>query len=402
MTDQASRKIVIVGGGIAGVRAAEAARKASPSTGIALIHDEPGLPYNRLNLTLMIAGEVSPDEMEYKSLAWYEEKRISHTHDSVTAIHRDSRTLALKKNGSVNYDALVLATGANPFIPPIPGAEKPGVTALRTLAQSRDILSSVRDGTGCVCIGGGLLGIELAVGLSKRGAKVTILEGAEHLLSRQLAPPASAIVKSRMEALGLAVRCGVKVTGVAGDTKATGVALGSGEILDADMVLISAGVRPNVKLAADCGLDVGRGVKVDDSMATNDPSIFAAGDVAEHNGIVYGLWPPAMEQGRVAGANAAGGSESFKEIPPSSFLKVVGLDVFSIGDFMGEGAKVIEKQDGNNYARLVLRDGILVGANLVGDTTAALPIKSAVSKGGPVAENERLLNIFPELASAHE
>jgi nitrite reductase (NADH) large subunit len=396
--------LVIVGGGIAGVTAAAAARDVSPEVKIVMIHDEPGLPYNRLNLTLMIAGEVSPDELEYKASAWYDEKRIEHIHDSVTGIDRASKTITLKEKGKMNYGALVLATGASPFIPPIPGVEKTGVTTLRTLAQAKEILSNVRDGTRCVCIGGGLLGIELAVGLSKQGGKVTILEGADWLLSRQLAPRASAILKSRIEVLGLKILCGAKVTGIIGNGKVSGVSLATGEKIEAEMVLISAGVRPNMRLAMDCGLETEKGVKVDDRMATSDPAIFAAGDVTEHKGVVYGLWPAAMEQGKVAGANAAGGAKTFEGIPASAFLKVVGVDVFSTGDFMpkDEKARIIEKENNSNYVRLAIRDGILIGANLVGDTTAALPIKSAVSKATPVSGNERLLKLFPELASFPE
>jgi nitrite reductase (NADH) large subunit len=350
----------------------------------------------------MIAGEVSPDEMEYKPLVWYDDNRIEHIHDSVTGIDRASKTVTFKGAGKKNYDTLVLATGASPFIPPIPGVEKAGVTGLRTLTQAKDILAGIKNGTRCVCIGGGLLGIELAVGLAKRGARVTILEGFGWLLPRQLAPKASSILKSRIESLGLKVMCGVKVAKIEGDEKVTGVSLESGEMLEAGMVLISAGVRPSMKLAANCSLEIGKGVKVDDRMATSDPAIFAAGDVTEHNGIVYGLWPAAMEQGKVAGTNAAGGNAEFKGIAPSAFLKVVGVDVFSIGDFMGEGARIIERHAGDNYARLVVRDSKLVGANLVGDTTAALPIKSAVSKAESVTGNERLLKLFPELANHPE
>ena len=189
----------------------------------------------------------------------------------------------------MNYDALVIATGASPFIPPIPGVEKAGVTGLRTLAQAKDILAGMKAGTKCACIGGGLLGIELAVGLAKRGGHVTILEGFSWLLPRQLAPRASAILKSRIESLGLKVMCGVKVASIMGNERVTGVSLESGETLEAGMVLISAGVRPNMGLATGCGLETRKGVKVDDDMATSDPAIFAAGDVTEHAGIIYGL-----------------------------------------------------------------------------------------------------------------
>ncbi len=401
---QRASNIVIVGGGVAGVMAADAARSASNDASIIIIHDEPGLPYNRLNLTRMIASEVSPDELELKKSSWYDDKKIEHIHDTVISIERVGKEIVMKGAGRMRYDTLVLATGANPFVPPIPGADIPGVSPLRTLAQAKDILAMVKPGTRCVCIGGGLLGIELAAGLSKRGGSVTILEGSEWLLKRQLAPRGSAMLRSKLSEMGIEVKCGAKVKEITGDSVVSGVALDSGEVLDAEMVLISAGVRPNLSLAKDAGLETGKGVKVDDRMQTSDPAIFAAGDVTEHREVVYGLWPAAMEQGRVAGANAASGSKTFGGMPPSAFLKVVGVDVFSIGQFMpeDESAKIIEKEDGGNYARLAIKDGKLIGANLVGDTTAALPIKVAVSKATPVSGNEKLLKLFPELVSAGE
>lgn len=392
-------RIVIVGGGVAGVMAAEAARAADSNASIILMHDEPGLPYNRLNLTRMIAGEVSPDELELKKAAWYAEKRIKHVHGTVEAVHRGPRELALSGGSKVGYDALVLATGANPFVPPIPGADLPGVMTLRTLAQAKDILARVSDGTRCVCIGGGLLGIELGAGLARRGGSVTILEGTGGVLSRQLAPPGSAVLRKGIEALGLAIRCNAKVSKIEAGN-AMRVLLEGGDALEADLVLISAGVRPNIAMAQACGLEVGRGLKVDDGMRTSDPAIFAAGDVTEHRGQTYGLWPIAMEQGKVAGANAAGGAKAFTGAAPSAFLKVVGVDVFSIGQFMpADGsARVVEREAPGKYARLVVKDGKVQGANLVGDVEPALTVKAAVEKALPIGSNQRLLRFFPELS----
>jgi nitrite reductase (NADH) large subunit len=394
------KRIIIVGGGVAGVMAAEAARAKDPDAVIMLINDEPVLPYNRLNLTRMIAGEVQPDDMGLKKPAWYAERGIDLTHGQAIAIHRGLKEVEMAGGCRMRYDALVLATGANPFVPPIPGADLPFVSTLRTLAQATDMLATVRAGTRCVCIGGGLLGLELGAGLAKRGARVTILEGTAGLLSRQLASPASAVLREAIEAIGLSIMCNAKVGAIEQHGASGRVMLDGAEPLEADMVPISAGVRPNTSLASACGLEVGRGLKVDDSMRTGDPAIFAAGDVTEHRGQTYGLWQPAMEQGKVAGANAAGGGLTFRGVAPSAFLKVVGVDVFSIGDFMpGQpGAKVFEQSGAGKYARVAVLQGKVIGANLVGDTAAALTLKAAVERGLPVCGNQRLLDAFPGLA----
>jgi nitrite reductase (NADH) large subunit len=344
---------------------------------------------------------MAQEELELNPEGWYAERRISRIHDRVTRIGPGKKQLKLMSGRDKDYTKLILAVGSNPFVPTIPGSNLDGVTTLRTLSQAREIIARVKPQASCVCIGGGLLGIELAAGLRKRGANVTVLEGFGWLLPRQLAPKAGAVLKSKIESMGIRVLCGAKVAAIQGSTHATGVVLESGEVLVADLVLISAGVRPNITLALEAGLTVDKGLRVDDRMQTSDPSIFAAGDVTEHGGTVYGLWHAAMEQGRVAGANAAGGSEIFKGMAPSAFLKVVGLDVFSIGDFMPKDpeARTVEKVSGDSYSLLAVRDGILIGANLVGDISAAMAAKAAVTKGQPVKDNARLLKMFPELES---
>lgn len=399
--NMANLRIVIIGGGIAALAAAEAARDTSGEADITLIHREPSLPYNRMNLTRYIAGEIAVGELNLRDADWYAKRKIETVHGTAVSLDRESHVVTLENTTQLRYDRLITATGSAPFIPPIPGAEKEGVTALRTLADADAILQRANPGIRAVCIGGGLLGIELAAGLNRHGAKITVLEGYGWLLPRQLAPQASAVLKLKIEILGVSVRCGVKVAGILGNSEVTGIKFESGETLDADAVLISAGVRPNVAVPKGAGLDVGKGLSVDDRMATSDPDIFGAGDVTEHRGVVYGLWQPAMEQGKVAGINAAGGSATFKGMAPSAFLKVVGIDVFSIGDFMPEGDNVnlIEKAEGGTYSLLAIRDGILVGANLVGDVSAAITVKNAVTNAGPVLGNPRLLELFPELAS---
>ncbi|MDD4308719.1 MAG: FAD-dependent oxidoreductase [Thermoplasmata archaeon] len=391
--------IIIIGGGIAGVTAAEAARGVSNEARIVLIHDEPGLPYNRLNLTRLIAGDVEPDKLEINSPGWYQENRIEHMHARVERIIPGEKKIGLSTGVEMVFDRLVIASGANPFVPPIPGADLKNVFTLRTVVQAGEIIRQVKQGSRCVCIGGGLLGIELAAGLNRRGAKVTVLEASDWMLSRQLAPPASAFLRKRLEGLGLSVICGAKVKGISGSDAASGVLLGDGRTLAADLVLISAGVRPNTQLAAEAGIAAGKGITVDGRMATSMDNIFAAGDVAEHEGKTYGLWPIAMEQGRIAGANAAGGSEEFRGVAPSAFLKVVGVDIFSIGAFMpeDESVRIYEEEKAESYLRIAVKGGLVIGCNLLGNISAAQLVRRAIDSKTPLGQNQKLLDRVPGL-----
>ena len=396
----AERKIIIIGGGIAGLTAADAARSASPGAGVTMVHKEPDLPYNRLNLTRLIAGEIEESTLTLHDASWYSENRIEPVCGDVLAINPAERQITLKSGKALEYSSLVIATGASPFLPPIPGVDKSRVMTLRTIGDARKILGSVREGTKCVCIGGGLLGIELAAGLRKRGASVAILENSEWILSRQLVKPAGTLLRERIEELGIEVHCSAEVKQILGTTAAEDVLLESGERLEAELVAISAGVRPNTALAAACGLSVGRGLKVDDRMATSDPNIYAAGDVAEYEGQTFGLWPIAMSQGAVAGANAAGADEIYRATPPPAFLKVVGVDVFSIGDFMPKdsASSIFDMTGSGTYLSLTVKSGTLTGANMVGDISTAQLVKRAIEGKTPKDQNQKLLGRFPGLA----
>ena len=231
---------------------------------------------------------------------------------------------------------------------------------------------------------------------------MTVLEGFDWLLPRQLARPAATLLQSHLERLGMDVRCGVKLEEVLGDEDVVEVRLASGIELPADLVLLAVGIRPNSYLGRLSGLDVGRGVIVDDRMQTSDERIFAAGDVAEHRGVLYGLWPSSYAQGVIAGSNAAGGELEFQGLPPSNRIKVLEVDLFSIGVFQPTDAsyRVIEEQRGETYARLVCRDGQLVGANLFGDTSLAGEVKTAVEQGTQIRElPASLLERFSDLTA---
>jgi nitrite reductase (NADH) large subunit len=389
-------RIVVVGGGVAGLMAAEAARRHAPQATVKLVCKEPDAPYHRLNLTRLLAGEIGEPELALHPAEWYAEQRIELVFGDVARIERDEHAVALRDGTRLGFDRLVLTSGAHPFIPPIPGTAREGVYALRTKAQASSILARVRPGTPCVCVGGGLLGLEAAGALRSRGARVTVLESFEWLLPRQLARPGAELLQRRIEALGITVRLQARAAEILGDEDVRAVKLADDTELAAELVVLAAGVRPNSHLARQCGLAVRSGVVVDDEMRTSDPAIFAAGDVAEHRGVVYGLWPSALAQGRTAGTNAAGGQAEFRGIPPATQLKVLGIPVFSIGQFQAtDGSfRVLEYAAPDVHRRLVCHDGVVVGANLIGDTSLAGRVRDAIDATVPLAELGDLLTHF--------
>lgn len=393
-------RIVILGGGVAGFTAADYARRNSAQATITLVHKEHELPYNRLNLTRFLGGEVEEEDLELREPSWYSAQRIDLFADEAVRIDRQESRVELRKTPALNYDRLILANGSHPFVPPIVGVTLGGVFSLRTKADAIEILARAKINGRCVCVGGGLLGLEVAGALVRRGVRVTVLEGFDRLLPRQLAEPAGVMLKSFVEGKGIDVKCGARTEAFFGDEEVRGVRLRDGTEIPADLVVLATGVRPNSYLARQCGLEVNNGVLVDDNMRTSDPSILAAGDVAEHRGLVYGLWPTALGQGAVAGNNAAGGQRAvFAGIPPANQLKVLEVDLFSIGQFAPPDAsyRVFERQEDSLYYRLVCRDGKLVGANLFGNTEHAGVVKSAVETGTQIAELDRLLQSFREL-----
>lgn len=400
-TDAALR-VLVLGGGIAGVTAAEHARATSSRAEITLVNKEADPPYFRLNLTRYLAGEVEVDSLPLKARAWYEKQKIRLIQGEARTINPRDKEVTLKDGRILEYDRLVLATGAHPFIPPFPGASKAGVAVLRTLGETDLLLSKIRPGLRCICIGGGVLGLEAAAAMVRRGAAVRVLEGADWLLPRQLPQVAANLLQTFLEAAGVRISCGVGVKELLGDEEVRGVLLKDGTEIPADLVLISTGVRPNSYLARQCGLKVESGVLVDDGLFTSEPDILAAGDVAEHRGVVYGLWPAAYAQGAVAGINSSGGAAEFMGLPRSNRLKVSGVDLFSIGIFNPEdaGYQVFESLKEQSYYRLVLRDGHLAGAVLFGDTSQAGRIQEAVESKGPVVEYPDLLRQYPCLTGA--
>ena len=359
-----SLKVIIVGAGIAGISAAESMLSASPGTEITIISKEDRLPYYRLNLTRYIAGEVTQEMLPLHPEAWYQEKGINLLMKTeVSDIQLAKNSVTLKNDQNLPYERLILTVGSHPFIPALPGVHLEGVTSLRTYENADYILNKSLKGARCVCIGGGLLGLETAGGLAKRGVDVTLLEGHDWLLPRQLNRRASELLMSRVKEIGIKLRTRSRTKELIGDEHVGAVVLEDGTQIPADLVIIATGVRSNSYLARLSGLEVNNGVVVDNTLKSSHPVVYAAGDVAEHRGTVYGVWGPSQYMGSIAGMNVAGAKAEFGGIPRSNTLKVLGINLFSIGLISPEDASypVLEHEEGGAYYCFIFRDNFLAG-----------------------------------------
>ncbi len=373
---------IIIGAGIAGVSAADAARAADPAARIVLISGEHLLPYYRMNLTRYLAGEIDKNKLDLRKENWYSENRIQlMLRTRVTEIHPQQKMIKLDNGESLVYDKLILAMGAHPGMPPFKGSELPGIKTVRTLEDADEIIDACSaGGVDVVCIGGGLLGLEVAGAIAKQGAKVTVVEFLDWLLPRQLDEPASKILTRSIEDMGIHVITGAKTKAVLGSGHVEKVQLADGQELPADLVVVTTGISPNLELARQIGLKMNRGIIVDDQMRTSIEDIYAAGDLAEHNGRVYGLWMPSRSMGMVAGTMAAGEEAEFQGDPPSAKLKVLGMNVFSIGQFSPSEPQDLllsEARDGQ-YASFLLREGVVIGSILLGNSSLAVKVKGVV------------------------
>jgi len=375
--------VVIAGAGIAGVSAAEAVRSAAPDTEITLLSKETHLPYYRLNLTRYLAGEVASDALPLHAEDWYETNRIALLPGvELCGVDPNAKRTRLRGHDDLAYDKLVLAIGSHPFVPPFPGVNRENVTPLRTRSDADLVLEHCVPGSRCVVIGGGLLGLEAAGALAKRGVDVALLEGHGWLLPRQLNERAARLLEAKVREVGVSIHGKARTKEILGDERVREVLLERGEKLPADMVVVATGVRSNSYVARLAGLEVNRGVVVDNLLCSSNPDILAAGDVAEHHGVHYGTWGPSQFQGAIAGGNAAGGRVQFAGIPRSNMLKVLGYDLFSIGRATPEDASYVtcestDESRGSHYF-FMFRDSYMVGAILLGDTQVSAQAKHVI------------------------
>jgi nitrite reductase (NADH) large subunit len=372
-----SEPLVIVGNGMAAARLVdELVKNALGRYAVAVIGDEPRLAYNRVLLSSVLAGETASHDIELKPAAWWRDRGVTLKYGYVaTEIDIGRRELKIAGDESIEFSRLVLATGSTPLRLNMPGAELVGVHTFRDTRDVDLLLALAARKRPVVVIGGGLLGLEAAYGLAKAGAPVTLLHLMDRLMERQLDAPAAALLKSLVERKGIEVILNASTTRIHGTTRVEGVELADGRRIEADAVIFAAGIRPNVGLAKEAGIAVGRGVVVDDHLQTSVPEIFALGECAEHRGICYGLVEPAYEQARVLAQHLAGKAAAYQGSVVATNLKVSGVSVFSAGDFIGaEGSEAILLSDvgRGTYKKLVIADGRLTGAVLIGETADAL------------------------------
>ena len=385
-----SEPLVIVGNGMAAARLVdELAKTALGRYAIAVIGDEPRLAYNRVLLSAVLAGDTASHDIELRPADWWRDRGVTLKYGcAVTEIDVGRRELKIANDESIAFSKLVLATGSMPLRLNVPGAELKGVNTFR---DSRDVdllltLAAARKRV--VVIGGGLLGLEAAYGLAKAGASVTLVHLMDRLMERQLDAPAAALLKSLVEAKGIEILLNANTGRIIGENRVEGVELSEGRRIAADAVIFAAGIRPNVVLAREAGIAVNRGIIVDDRLQTGASDIFALGECAEHRGICYGLVEPAYEQARILAQHLAGRTAAYQGSVVATNLKVSGVSVFSAGDFLGgEQSESIVLSDvkRGTYKKLVIADGRLNGAVLVGDVADALWYLELIRAGGAVA-----------------
>jgi len=381
---------VIIGNGVAGTTAAENIRK-NDKEGSITIFTEEDLPfYYRVRLNEYISGDVSEEDLIAKSNNWYQENNIElKTGVRITGGDHTEKNVMTDDHQILSYDRLLVATGSHSFIPPIKGSGKKGVFAIRSIKDARNISNWVKDINDVVLIGGGLLGLEAGNALRKLGKKVMVVEFFPRLLPRQLDLDGAKRLQDIMEAMGFSFRLGAKTEEITGGDQVEGVRLEGGEELPTKMVIISAGVRPNLEMAESLGLDQDKGIVVDEYLRTSKSDVYAAGDVAAFKGMPYGIWPAAMEQGEMAGTNMAGGDRVYGGTTLSTTLKVVGIDLASAGNIDAENefeSKVVT--DEKVYKKIVLENNKIIGCIMLGDTKGFNKIKKMMSDGQDVTQEK--------------
>jgi nitrite reductase (NADH) large subunit len=383
--------LVVIGNGMAGCRAVEELLARDPGRyRVTIVGAEPLVNYNRIMLSPVLAGEKTFDDIVINGPGWYADNGITLlSGDPVIAIDRAARTVTSRSGLTLGYDRLLIATGSDPFIIPVPGRDLPGVISFRDMHDVEHMLAAADRGGSAVVIGGGLLGLEAAHGLSLRGMKVTVLHIMPTLMERQLDEAAGWLLKTALEARGQTILTGADTAEIVGDAHVEAVRLKDGTDIPADLVVMAVGIRPAVALARDAGLEVGRGIKVDDHMVTSDPAILAVGECVEHDGQVYGLVAPLWDMCRALADGLVDAPSGYRPAPTSTKLKVAGLDVFSAGDFSGgDGAEDIVLRDASRgiYKRVVVKDDRIVGAVLYGDTADGNWYFDLLKQGASVAD----------------
>lgn len=379
-TSKEPTKIVIAGGGAAAVAAAESARKRNNACDITIISDETFLPYNRPMLTKNLFGSQDIG-ISIKGEDWYASNNIKLMRgEKVTEINVDVKTVQTENDNVVEYDKLILATGASAFIPPIAGAGQKGVLAIRKMTDIQEIRNMIESVKDVIIIGGGVLGLEAAWELQLAGKNTAILELGSALMGKQLDKEASEILKKSAEDHGIKCLTGIEIDKITGDGNVTGVLLKDGTLIEAQLVIMSTGVRANVDLARQAGINAEKNIIINEKAETNVPDVYACGDCTEFDGKNYAIIPQAEAQGIAAGANAVGDNLIYRHENPANYFDGFGIRLFAIGD-NGKKENVyyeeVAESSGDNYKKLYFSDGKFTGGILVGDISDSEYLKEA-------------------------
>jgi len=365
--------LVVIGNGMAGMRTVEELLKLAPTMyRITVFGAEPHGNYNRILLSPVLAGDKTVDDIMLHTRDWYAANGVAlHAGDPVVRIDRKKRVVHAQSGLAVPYDRLLIATGSKPFIVPVPGHALPGVIGFRDLHDVDTMLAAAKRGGKAVVIGGGLLGLEAANGLLRQGMDVSVVHVTGSLMNQQLDPPAADLLRAALERKGLRILLNRQTAEIHGDGRVQGVRFADGEDIPADLVVMAAGVRPNVELAKSAGLHVERAIVVDDTLQTYDPRVYAVGECVQHRRATFGLVAPIWDQARVCAAHLAGaGHRRYVQQATATKLKVTGVDLYSAGDIVGlEGSEdlVLRDRRGGVYKRLVVTGNRLSGVVLYGD-----------------------------------
>nr|MDO8076835.1 FAD-dependent oxidoreductase [Candidatus Freyarchaeota archaeon] len=378
-------KIVIVGFGLAGFTACRWILNNAPGNEVEIFSDERYPYYPHPALYGVLSGEATVEDILIHPAEWYTARQVKlRLGEPVKSVNVDDKEIVLESGERVSYDKLLLASGAHPFVPPIEGVDRKGVFTLRTIDDALRIREYAQGKKNAVVIGGGLLGLEISAALGKLGLKVTILEFAPWLLPRQIDKEGSDVLIRELEKKDVKIKCGAQTEEILGNAEVSGVKTKDGETLPAELVVCATGIRSNTELPRESGIEVNRGVVVDDNLRTSAEDVYAAGDIAEHRGRVYGIIPAAAEQAQIAATNMLGKETVYTGTVSMNSLKVVGVDLTSIGLVNPENEEYeqIRRVDAEKclYKKIVLKNGKVVGGILIGDRKSVKPLTEIIRR----------------------
>jgi nitrite reductase (NADH) large subunit len=375
-------KHLIIGNGVAGTTAAQNIRRFEEAADITVISEEAMPFYSRIRLPEFISGSLDEKKLLLHGDLWYEDNRINLiTNKKAVSIEHAGKQVVLDGDARIPYDKLLVATGGKSIIPPIRGIDRKGIFTLRTIDDARRIKEFAEKIISVIILGGGVLGLDLGNALRKLGKSVTFIEYFDRLLPRQIDPAGSAVLVDKLKALGMTFVLGAKAEETLGIEAFEKIRLHDGSLISGQMLLISAGMAPDISLFKDLNIPLRRGVPVNDRMETELADIYAAGDAAEHGQKIYGIWPAAEKQGEVAGVNMAGGNAIYSGTTPSNSVSVAGIELFSAGEIDAEcqlPSFAYEDRDSGIYRKIVVRDDTVAGCILCGDTTGKREVIAAI------------------------